>query len=134
LRTRGLAIGLIVWAAWAQNAVAQPILHCSGAQKPWLVAELLFGRSRTSEKAWTRFLATEITPRFPDGLTVLDAKGQWRAPGSNRIAKERSTVVLIAMPPSVKNHERLGEIVATYKRRFKQQSVGVIVRPACVSF
>ena len=134
MRARGLAVGLIVWASWAQNAAAQPTLPCTGAQKPWLVAELLFGRSRTSEKAWTRFLATEITPRFPDGLTVLDAKGQWRAPGSIRIAKERSTVVLIAMPPSAENHERLGEIIEIYKRRFKQRSVGLIVRPACVSF
>ena len=29
---------------------------------------------------------------------------------------------------------RLNEIAEAYKARFKQQSVGVIVRPACVSF
>jgi len=29
---------------------------------------------------------------------------------------------------------RLNEIVAAYKQRFKQQSVVMIVRPACVSF
>jgi hypothetical protein len=115
-------------------AVAQPALQCSGNQKSWLVAELLFGRSRVSEARWARFLADEITPRFPDGLTVMDARGQWRAPGGTRISKERSTVVMIAMPPAADNDDRLQAIIDAYKRRFDQQSVGLIVRPACVSF
>ena len=118
----------------AGGAAAQPALQCSGAQKPWVVAELLFGRSRTGDAAWRRFLATEVTPRFPDGLTVLEAKGQWRAPGGAKISRERSTVVMIAMPPSADNDERLQRIIDAYKIRFRQQSVGLIVRPACVSF
>jgi hypothetical protein len=125
---------LITLVAGIGGAAAQPALQCTGAQKPWVVAELLFGRSRTGDKAWARFLAREITPRFPDGLTVLDAKGQWRAPGSARIARERSTVVVIAMPPTADNDGRLQEIIEAYKARFRQRSVGLIVRPACVSF
>ena len=27
---------------------------------------------------WQRFLDSSVTPRFPDGLTWLDARGQWR--------------------------------------------------------
>ena len=30
------------------------------------------------DAAWDAFLADTVTPRFPDGLTVLDARGQWR--------------------------------------------------------
>ena len=41
---------------------------------------------------------------------------------------------MIAMPPSADNDERLQKIIEAYKTRFKQQSVGLIVRPACVSF
>jgi hypothetical protein len=115
-------------------ADAQSPLQCSGAQKPWMVAELLFGREHVSEKRWRRFLATEITPRFPDGLTVFDARGQWRPPGRKAIARERSKIVMIAMPPSSGNNRRLADIIEAYKARFKQQSVGLIVRPACVSF
>ena len=115
-------------------AKAQTSLQCSGAQKPWVVAELLFGRTRVSEANWARFLATEVTPRFPDGLTVLDARGQWRPPGGTRITRERSTVVMIAMPPGADNDARLQQIIEAYKTRFRQQSVGLIVRPACVSF
>ncbi len=130
---RGLAAALVLLATWAP-AWAQPALTCSGTQKPWLVAELLFGRTRVNDANWTRFLAAEITPRFPDGLTVLDAKGQWRDPQSKRISKERSTVVMIAMPPSTDNDAHLQQIITAYKTRFRQQSVGLIVRPACVSF
>jgi len=85
-----------------------------------MVAELFFGRTRVSEASWTRFLATEITPRFPDGLTVLEAKGQWRNPTTKAIARERSTVVTIAMPPARTNDARLQQIVEAYKTRFKQ--------------
>jgi hypothetical protein len=116
------------------RASAQPVPQCSGAQKSWLVADLLFGRSRVSEASFARFLAAEVTPRFPDGFTVLDARGQWQAPGSARISRERSKVLIIAMPPDAKNDERLSQIIEAYKSRFRQQSVGLIVRPACVSF
>jgi hypothetical protein len=128
------AVALLALMAGIAVAAAQPAPQCSGAQKAWVVADLLFGRNRVSEARWSRFLATEVTPRFPDGFTVLDARGQWRAPGGSKISKERSKVVMIAMPPAADNEARLQAIIEAYKTRFKQQSVGLIVRPACVSF
>ena len=127
------AIVLLALAAGIAPAVAQQF-QCRGAQKSWVVADLLFGRSHVSEANWARFLAAEVTPCFPDGFTVFDARGQWRAPGSDRISRERSKVLTIAMPPDAANDKRLAEIIEAYKLRFKQQSVGLIVRPACVSF
>ena len=99
-----------------------------------MVAELLFGRSHVSDRSWERFLAAEVTPRFPDGLTVYDAKGQWRNPQTQTISRERSKVVMIAMPPGADNDARLQAVIEAYKTRFKQQSVGLILRPSCVSF
>ncbi len=121
-------------AAFGAIAHAQPALQCTGNQKSWVVAELLFGREHVSERSWSRFLAAEITPRFPDGLTVYDAKGQWRPPGSKEIRRERSKVVMIAMPADAGNDARLQQVIDAYKARFRQLSVGLIVRPACVSF
>jgi hypothetical protein len=115
-------------------AVAQAVLQCNGEQKSWMVAELLFGRSHVSDAAWDRFLTAEVTPRFPDGLTVYDARGQWRNPQTNKVSRERSKVVMIAMPPADDNQTRLSAIIEAYKTRFKQQSVGLILRPSCVSF
>jgi len=131
LRARAVAVVLLATIAAAD---AQPAIQCSGEQKPWVVADLLFGRTRVSEASWARFLATEVTPRFPDGFTVFDAKGQWREPGAQKISRERSKVLTIALPPSADNDERLQKIIEAYKTRFKQQSVGLIIRPACVSF
>ena len=132
MRARAAAIGLLALVATA--AAAQPVVQCSSTQKAWVVADLLFGRNRVSEARWSRFLATEVTPRFADGFTVLDARGQWRAPGGAKISKERSKLVMIAMPSAADNDARLQAIIEAYKTRFKQQSVGLIVRPACVSF
>ena len=131
---RALAIGFGLLALCLTAAGAQTPLQCSGAQKSWLVADLLFGTSHVSEAGFARFLAREVTPRFPEGFTVLDARGQWRNPDSKKISRERSKVVMIAMPPDPGNEDRLAKIIEVYKTRFKQQSVGLIVRPACVSF
>ena len=125
---------LVCLFALTANVAAQTPLQCTGAQKSWMVAELLFGRSNVSDAAWDRFLAVEVTPRFPDGLTVYDARGQWRNPQTKKISRERSKVVMIAMPPADDNQTRLSTIIEAYKARFRQQSVGLILRPSCVSF
>jgi hypothetical protein len=119
--------------AWAQA------LTCQGAQKPQQVAELLFGRKMgaqgsISEGAWRRFVAREITPRFPDGLTILDTRGQWLDTATKRVVREQSNIVMIALPGNAEDHDRLNQIAEAYKKQFHQQSVGIIVRPACVSF
>jgi hypothetical protein len=120
------------------GAVAQGIA-CRAAQKPMIVTDLLFGRNiggrlGVTETRWSRFLAAEITPRFPDGLTVVDASGQWRDAERNRIVRERSKLVTIIMPADADVQDKIDAIVAAYKRQFRQQSVGVVTRPACVSF
>src|SRR5258707_4700217 len=73
---------------------------CNAPQRPMQQIELMFGRSiaghlRVSGAAWSRFLAREITPRFPDGLTVLDAAGQWRGPGRGRPVRRARAKVMI---------------------------------------
>ncbi|MFL6795913.1 MAG: DUF3574 domain-containing protein [Xanthobacteraceae bacterium] len=120
-------------AAYAQS------FECRGGQKAQQVAELTFGRRivghiAVSESQWMQFLDNEITPRFPDGLTVYDAAGQWRDSSTKKIVRELSKTVLIVLPGNADDVARLNEIVETYKRRYRQQSVGIIVRPACVSF
>ena len=45
-------------------------------------ARLFFGlhgsAGMVSEREWALFLGQIVTPRFPDGLTVFEASGQWR--------------------------------------------------------
>ena len=86
-----------------------------------------------SDSAWRVFLAAEITPRFPDGLTVLDAAGQWRD-GSGAIMRERTKLVIILARQGKAGMQKTVEIVEAYKRTFGQEAVLLTVAAACVSF
>jgi Protein of unknown function (DUF3574) len=135
---RHLLAAILVLPLLVISAAAEPIA-CSAPLKPQHVAELLFGRKigdrlGVSEREFLNFLDREITPRFPDGLTVYDARGQWRDSDRNRIVREPSKVVMIVLPGRPEDMARLTEVAEAYKKRFRQQSVGMVLRPACVSF
>ena len=71
-----------------------------------------------------QILAEVVTPRFPRGLTVTHADGQWRAPGEADVTREPSQVVeIVDGGPEMDQH--IGEIVAIYRARFHQDSVMV---------
>jgi hypothetical protein len=138
MRALPAAVIALVLAALPLPAQAQPT-ECRGSTRPQQVAELIFGRSiggriEVDEAQWVLFVDNEITPRFPDGLTVFDAAGQWRDKASNKITRESSKIVLIVLPGNAEDLARLNAVVEAYKRSFGQQSVGVILRPACVAF
>jgi hypothetical protein len=119
----------------ACTAAAQPLFCTSGAPKS--VAELYFGRNigarlGVSEAAFRAFLDSEVTPRFPDGFTVLDGRGQWRDGGA--IVREPSKVLVVALPDEARDRVELAAVAEAYKARFRQQSVLTMVRQACVSF
>ncbi|MBO0710295.1 MAG: DUF3574 domain-containing protein [Acetobacteraceae bacterium] len=50
---------------------------------------------RPIRQSLARFLRTIVTPRFPDGLTVLDGSGQFRNPLTGAIGSGPSRIVLI---------------------------------------
>lgn len=100
--------------------------------------ELYFGTtqkdgSTVSDAAWGSFLDEEVTPRFPDGLTVLRGYGQWRN-SSGEIAKEGSIVLVILYFPSDETEVKIEDIRAAYKDRFDQESVMRVDSANCVSF
>jgi hypothetical protein len=133
-----LPIAIILALACSIGARAQ-LADCHAGQKPRQVAQLLFGRNignrlGVSEAQWGRFVDHEISPRFPDGLTVLDAKGEWRDTARHTIVHEPSKLVEIVLPGKDDDAVELEAIAQAYKSRFRQQSVGIVVRGACVSF
>ncbi|HET9814936.1 MAG TPA: DUF3574 domain-containing protein [Xanthobacteraceae bacterium] len=133
-----MTLALTLALALAGGADAQ-LLDCLGGQRPSQMAELMFGRNigrrlAVNEADWSRFVDREIISRFPSGLTMFNAAGEWRDDATKKIMREPSKVVQIVLPGQAEDIARLNEIVAAYKQRFKQQSVVMIVRPACVSF
>ena len=106
---------------------------CSPPLSPMLDMELLLGRGTAGDARWRAFLAREVTPRFPGGLTVYETTGQWRDPATKTITREKSRVLRIIVPADAPRH-RIEAIAAAYKKQFAQRSVGIVMRPACVSF
>jgi hypothetical protein len=123
----------------AQATAADAQLACSVPQKAMMEVELMFGRNIGSKLGvtnaqWAAFLAREVTPRFPDGLTVFDTSGQWRDAKKKIVVREPSKIVRIIMPADAQASEKIEAIASAYKKQFRQDSVGVLTRPACVSF
>ena len=86
-----------------------------------------------ADAAWDTFLTDTVTARFPDGLTVLDGRGQWRG-SDGLIKKERSKLLVILAQPGDDKMRLINELSDEYKRRFSQESVLQVVDDACVSF
>lgn len=99
--------------------------------------ELVLGaatpRGVVGPRAWARFLATEVTPRFPDGLSVFEGTGQWRT-GIRGVTRERSRLLLIWYEPDASSEARIEAIRAAYKRQFRQTSVLRADSTSCISF
>jgi len=128
--------GLGAGAATAYRLAAEPA--CRAGAAPYARLELLFGLGRRSsgeisEDEWRAFLEMEVTPRFPAGLTVLAAYGQWRSP-SGLMIKEPSRMLVIWYRHEPASEAAIEAIRGAYKLRFGQESVLRVDGSSCVSF
>lgn len=120
------------------GCAAFPLSGCPGGGEDRLVAELLLGRNigdrlGVSEMAFRRFTEAEVTPRFPDGFTLLDSRGQYRDRLRNRIVQEPGKILIIVLHGE-QDLPRVREVAEAYKDRFQQQSVGILTHRTCASF
>ena len=110
--------------------------QCGPASTSQLRTTLYFGTARpkgsVSELEWQLFLRDEVSSRFPEGLTVWDADGQWRTPGG-KIDHERTKVLLLVHPDTAAAREAVRTIIARYRRAFDQQSVLWETARVCVA-
>lgn len=100
--------------------------------------ELFFGRNRpggvVSEEDFQDFLDRNVTPRFPDGLTIIDAKGQFRGTDAAVPEKENAKILILLYRFDRDTSERVEQIRTEYKQQFEQQSVLRVDEQSCVSF
>ncbi|MFG2499581.1 DUF3574 domain-containing protein [Streptomyces sp. NPDC048441] len=91
---------------------------------------LLFGTERpdggpdVTDKQFMAFIDDEVTPSFPDGLTVQDGRGQWRD-SNGKIERERSyeLILLYPTPQAHKRDAQIEEIRTDYIKEYGQDSV-----------
>ena len=111
---------------------------CPEGMDTFIELNVYFGQEKgngetVSEEEWQAFLANAVTPRFPDGLTVLDARGQWFDTDNERLYRESTKLLNVLVPvdlapSSVSEVRDLSDI---YKKQFDQQAVFHTTSPAC---
>lgn len=102
--------------------------------------ELFFGLgkpdgSEVAELEFQQFLVREVTPQFPDGLTLLSGRGQFKA-ASGQIGKEPARLLVLIYPleRSDNPNQKIEQIRHAYKTTFHQGSVLRTDELTCVSF
>ncbi|MCX4668003.1 DUF3574 domain-containing protein [Streptomyces sp. NBC_01381] len=91
---------------------------------------LFFGTERpdggpdVTDEQFMAFIDDEVTPSFPDGLTVQDGRGQWRD-SNGKIERERSYELILLYPTSEarKRDPQIEEIRSDYEKQYAQDSV-----------
>jgi hypothetical protein len=121
----------------ATTAAAAP-RGCPGGLRPASTAELFLGRDtgwtgQVSDADWRSFLAAEVTPRFPDGLSVNDVYGQRRSP-AGAFVRQNAKALFIVLAGRPDEQQRLDMVRDAYERRFHQQAVLLVEEKACVGF
>jgi hypothetical protein len=132
---------------WAEAVAAllMSLTACVSPQQPrchsadQLAAEdtLYFGLQKpngvVTNEEWARFLQDVVTPRFPRGLTVLDASGQWLS-ANGSLVRESTHILQLVHPDDDANDALLAKVISEYKTQFDQQSVLRVKVKACVAF
>jgi hypothetical protein len=133
-------------AATSLTALPAPQAHTEGKSSEslfvgemWKRTELYFGTEKSdgsvvTEAEFQQFVDQEVTPRFPDGLTLLTGYGQFRN-STGIIVKERSMVLIVLYPLNMSEaNSELEAIRDAYKESFDQESVLRIDSFSLISF
>jgi hypothetical protein len=99
---------------------------------------LYFGISRPSgaeitANEWRSFVDKDVTPRFREGLTEYDAKGQWLN-AKGEVTHEPSKAIMLIRGSDAESSKTVDELRSIYKTRLAQESVMRVDQPVCAAF
>jgi hypothetical protein len=122
-----LAAAVLATAACRPAGASTAASQCAMGDTAMVRDVLYFGRNtpggaELSDSAWQLFVDEVLTPRFPAGLTIWDAAGQWRG-ASGKVERERSKVLTLLHAGDARADGLVAEAVGEYKRRFAQEAV-----------
>ncbi len=132
-----VALVLLLFASALSDAKAAS--SCLRGAKTMSKVELYFGLDipggeQVEPLAWNKFIDEQVTPRFPDGLTIDEVSGQWQDAKTGKIIKEPSRILTLLYKSSQESEQAIEEIRAAYKLQFQQDSVMRLDETNCVSF
>lgn len=130
---------LLILTLAAENyacSLLQPTL-CTQGQHEYASELLYFGsqspQGEVTADQWSDFLDKQVTPFFPDGLSVFRAAGQWHSEAGT-LVRENSFVLNLIHPDNAADDNTIRRIMAAYKTRFKQESVLRVKSQVCTEF
>ena len=132
---RLLLIGMLSSALFGCASLDRP--RCASGETATVSDVLYFGMAKptggtVTQDEWSAFLRTSVTRRFPAGLTVWPASGQWRGL-DGQIVREDSYVLSLLHPFDAAAESSIQAIVDEYKKQFAQEAVLRVRSQACMS-
>ncbi|MFJ3085737.1 DUF3574 domain-containing protein [Streptomyces sp. NPDC086838] len=128
-----LAVGTpVAYATLGSGASPEPRPAVAEAVrgKDYVETRLLFGTERpdggpeVTDRQFLEFIDAEVTPRFPNGLTIQDGRGQWR--DSHGVIERERSYELTLLYPASEARVRGGQIERirdAYEKAYAQDSV-----------
>ncbi|TWG02409.1 uncharacterized protein DUF3574 [Streptomyces brevispora] len=128
-----LAVGApVAYATLGAGSSPQPGPATSTASRgeAYIESRLFFGTERpdgganVTDRQFLAFVDKEVTPRFPNGLTIQDGRGQWRD-SNGVIERERSYELTLLYPASEARvrDPQIERIRDAYEKAYAQDSV-----------
>jgi len=110
---------------------------CTSGENSTVSEVIYFGMAKptggvVTGAEWSAFLRTVVTPRFPAGLTVWPASGQWQG-ADGQVVREDSYVLNLLHPADASAEEGIRAIIAQYKTQFEQEAVLRVRSNVCTS-
>ena len=103
-------------------------LACRSSEDLVVADTLYFGTNKpggiVTPEEWQAFLATGVTPRFPQGITSWRASGQWRSE-TGALEHESSYVLQLVHADTAATERAVREVMDLYRAQFAQEALEV---------
>ena len=132
-RVASLALAALLAACAAPREPA-----CAPGLERWAMSELYLGlawrEGTVSDAQFRDFVDREVTPRLPEGFTIVAAEGAWRSTATGETIREPTRVLRRLRKPGDAADGALAAIAAAYKSRFAQDAVLRVDAEVCAAF
>jgi hypothetical protein len=95
-----------------------PGRECDGANHALFRFKPPGGKDITAQE-WQQFVDRDVTPRFRDGLTVFDARGQWLG-NDGSVAREQSKALMLIHGKDAQSEEGIEALRTSINRALRR--------------